>query len=62
MNQREQLEEEYRKIPITIDRKSLHLKRRKEDLEFQLDQVDKSIRDLKGQLKIWVSFNLITFQ
>jgi hypothetical protein len=44
------LESEYSKIPITINGKSLQLKKRKEELEFELDAIEKNIS--KCMLKI----------
>jgi hypothetical protein len=38
-----QLEQEYSKIPITINGKSMQVKKRKEDLEFELDVLEKNI-------------------
>lgn len=37
------MEAEYSKIPITIIGKSLHMKKRKEELEYELDLVEKYI-------------------
>ena len=39
-----QMMAEYQKIPITVSGKSLHIKKRKEELEFELDIVEKHMR------------------
>jgi hypothetical protein len=37
------MESEYARIPITISGKSLQLRKRKEELEYELDQIEKHI-------------------
>eukprot|EP00347_Sterkiella_histriomuscorum_P014734 403359749 len=43
LQDKQKLESEYSKIPITINGKSLQIKKRKEELEFDLDVIEKSI-------------------
>jgi hypothetical protein len=45
------LEQEYQKIPITINKKSIQLQKKKEELEFELDAVDKNILKVSNRLK-----------
>jgi len=37
------MEAEYARIPLTVTGKSLHIKQRKEELEYELDLVEKYI-------------------
>ena len=46
-----QLENEYSKMPITINGKGLQLKKRKEELEFELDIIEKNINQVSLKLK-----------
>ena len=46
-----QLELEYQKIPITINGKTMQLKKKKEELEFELDAVEKHISKVMMKLK-----------
>mgnify|MGYP001568533798 CR=1 FL=1 len=43
------MESEYARIPITITGKSLQVKKRKEELEYELDLVEKYISRAKIQ-------------
>ena len=47
------MEAEYSKIPITISGKSLHVKKRKEELEYELDLVEKYISRARINQRIW---------
>ena len=38
-----QLEQEYQRLPITVSGKSMQVRKRKEELEFELDTVEKQI-------------------
>lgn len=40
---KQDLESEYQRIPITVSGKSIQVKKRKEELEFELDTVEKQI-------------------
>jgi riboflavin synthase alpha subunit len=45
------LESEYQKIPITINGKSMQLKKKKEELEFELDAIEKNISKVMLKMK-----------
>lgn len=40
---KQDLESEYQRLPITVSGKSMQVRKRKEELEFELDQVEKNI-------------------
>lgn len=40
---KQDLESEYQRLPITVSGKSMQVRKRKEELEFELDQVEKHI-------------------
>ena len=46
------MEAEYARIPITISGKSLQVKKRKEELEYELDTVEKYIARSKLQFRL----------
>jgi len=43
------MEAEYARVPIVISNKSMHVKKRKEELEFELDLIEKFINRTKLQ-------------
>lgn len=43
MGHKKELEGEYNKLPITVSGKSIQIRKRKEELEFELDLVEKQI-------------------
>ena len=43
MGHKQDLESEYQRLPITVSGKSMQVRKRKEELEFELDQVEKQI-------------------
>ena len=46
------MESEYARIPITITGKSLQVRKRKEELEYELDLLDKYINRAQQQARI----------
>lgn len=43
MGHKQDLESEYQRLPITVSGKSIQVRKRKEELEFELDLVEKQI-------------------
>ena len=43
MGHKQELEEEYQRLPTTVSGKSIQVRKRKEELEFELDLVEKQI-------------------
>ena len=41
MGRKQELEGEYQRLPITVSGKSIQVRKRKEELEFELDTVEK---------------------
>ncbi len=46
-NAKQRMENEYARIPITVTGKSLHVQKRKEALEYELDLIEKYIHRQK---------------
>ena len=43
MSHKQDLECEYQRLPITVSGKSMQVRKRKEELEFELDMIEKQI-------------------
>lgn len=43
MEHKQELEGEYQRLPITVSGKSIQVRKRKEELEYELDLVEKQI-------------------
>lgn len=51
------MEAEYARIPIILTGKSLQIRKRKEELEYELDLIEKYIGRAKGT-KMWTKTNI----
>lgn len=48
--QKQHLEQEYSKLPITVNGKSMQVRKRKEELECELDQIEKEVYRIKQKM------------